>query len=58
MEKGREHERGQTALEYILIIAGVIVIVLVVILIVRGQIIGPSQNSSANALNTIGPIRR
>lgn len=46
-------ERGQTSLEYVLIVAGIILLVVVTTLIIRGQIITPLTNSTASNATTI-----
>lgn len=48
--------RGQTALEYILIVSGVLIVVLVIILAVTTVINGP-QTGINETLNTLRPIR-
>ena len=49
--------RGQTALEYILIIAGIVVLVMVVILAVSGTVILGPQNGILNNMNYINPVK-
>ncbi len=46
-------DKGQTALEYILIIAGSILFVAITALLIRGQIISPATNSLANNASQI-----
>ena len=49
--------RGQTALEYILIIAGIVVLVMVVILVVSGTVIQGSQGGILGNMRFINPAK-
>lgn len=51
-------EKAQTALEYLLILAGAILVVVAATLIIRGQIVGPvSKNVESNATAIKNSIR-
>jgi uncharacterized protein (UPF0333 family) len=49
--------RGQTALEYLLIIAGILLVVVTVILFVTGAVIQAPQNQITNVSNWLAPVK-
>ena len=49
---------GQTSVEYILIIAVVILFIVLVILVVRGSVFAPSQNAIQNVSQPISSLIR
>ena len=51
-------EKGQTALEYILLVAGAVLLVTIVALLVRGQIIAPLTNTTGNNASAIKNVIR
>lgn len=51
-------DAGQTAVEYILIIAGAILFIILVILVVRGSVFAPSQNTIRNVSQPINSLIR
>lgn len=63
MKKYREmnffsEEKGQTALEYILLVAGAVLLVTITALLIRGQIISPLANTAGNNASAIKNVIR
>lgn len=45
--------RAQTAIEYLLLLSAVILFVIIVFMVVRGNVMGPANNSIANVTRPI-----
>ena len=52
-ETGKNESRGQTVFEYVLLLGGVLVLVVLLTLLIRGGIFGPAQNEINTSVATI-----
>ncbi len=50
--------RGQTALEYLMIIGGLVVLVLMVIMLLNSAVFSQAVNAMNQSLSALGPIKK